>query len=256
MRQRALDLVKRDIEETSAKCDFSRIGLVTPEAGDYACLDDLLEFAEQRGKRVSFASLRVDRITERMMSAVVRGGRHSVTIAPESGSESLRGACGKRFTNRLVMEKLAMAKNFGARSAKLYFMIGLPGETDDDVLSISKLCAAAREETGLQITAAVSPFVPKAGTAWEKEEFAGEKKLKRAYSLLSRSFGGIGGVRLQMSSIREARVEYDISWMSSRTAGLLVGALAREAAYRGLEGAADRREVYQEFERLGLHASA
>jgi len=96
---RDVNLVKRDIEEANDRCDFTQVGLVTPEAGDYADLDELLEFAEHLGKGVSFASLGVERLNERMVRALSGFGRYSVTIAPESGDDELRKRCGKRFTN-------------------------------------------------------------------------------------------------------------------------------------------------------------
>jgi radical SAM superfamily enzyme YgiQ (UPF0313 family) len=249
-----VNLVKRDIEEAGSVCDFSQIGLVTPEAGDYPALDELLEFAEERGKGISFASLRIDGLTERMVKALVRHGRSSVTIAPESGDDLLRERCGKRFTNRDVIEKLKMAAEYGARNAKLYFMVGLPGESDEQVLSISKLCSSAREETGLKITAAVSPFVPKPGTPWAEEVFGGEKNFKVKYSLISRS-SGVSGVKFQWGGIKEACLEHAISWAGARASRLISETAGSKVSYRKLEGLANKGEVYAELERLGLRGS-
>jgi radical SAM superfamily enzyme YgiQ (UPF0313 family) len=250
VRVRSVNLVKRDIEEASRMSDFSRIGLVTPEAGDYAHLEELLEFAEKNGHEISFASLRVDGLTERMMKALTRSGRRSVTLAPESGDDSLRERCGKFFTNADLIEKLKMAADMGATSAKLYFMAGLPRETDEQLLSISKLCVSAREKTGLKITAAVSPFVPKPGTPWAKEGFEGEKKLKIKYSLISKSFG-VPGVKLQGASIKEACIEHAISWAGTKTSKLLARTTP-SVSYRKLEDLTNKEEVYAEMERLGL----
>jgi radical SAM superfamily enzyme YgiQ (UPF0313 family) len=252
VRVRNIDLVKRGIEKSAELSDFSRIGLVTPEAGDYAALGELLEFAERLGMGVSFASLRVDRITERMMKTVVMGGRRSITIAPESGDDSLRERCGKYFTNGTVVEKLKMAADMGAKSAKLYFMVGLPGETDEELLSISKLCASARRETGLEITAAVTPFVPKPGTPWSGEVFAGEKKLKAGYSLILKSFGGKSGVKLQRVSIKEACLEYAVSWAGPELARFLASGEMYGDSYRKLEHLTDRTGAVSELRRLGL----
>jgi radical SAM superfamily enzyme YgiQ (UPF0313 family) len=253
-RSRGLELVKRDIEEASGAADFSRIGLVTPEAGDYKALDELIEFASSIGKQVSFASLRVDGITERMMKAVIDGGRHSVTIAPEAGDENLRSKTGKRFTNKRVVDVLKMASDLGAKSAKMYFMFGLPGETDEHLLEISKLCATARDETGLKITAAASPFVPKPGTAWREEVFEGEKNLKRKHAIISRSFGGLSGVKLQTAGIREACIEYAVSWAGASASRLIAEAALSGASYKRLVNMTDRSKTCFEFERLGLNA--
>jgi radical SAM superfamily enzyme YgiQ (UPF0313 family) len=252
VRVRDVNMVKRDIEKSAAVSDFARIGLVTPEAGDYAALDELLEFTEHLGMGISFASLRVDGITERMMKTVVRGGRRSITIAPESGNDSLRKRCGKNFSNGTVVEKLKMAADMGAKSAKLYFMAGLPNETDDELLSISELCVAARKETGLNITAAVTPFVPKPGTPWSGEVFAGEKKLKAGYSLILKSFGGISGVKLQRVSIKEACLEYALSWAGPELARFLASERISGDSYRKLERLMDRTDTVSELRRLGL----
>ena len=251
---RDLNLVKRDIEEANALCDFSQIGLVTPEAGDYRELDALLELVEHIGKGVSFASLRIEGLNERMARALTSAGRKNLTIAPESGDDELRERCGKRFTNGDLIEKLKMSEECGARGVKMYFMFGLPGETDGQLLSISKLCARVTEETGLAVTAAVSPFIPKPGTPWAEEVFDGERKLKHKYSLISKSFG-MPGVKLQCGSIKEACLEYAISWADANTSELIANTSARGISYRKLGGLTDKGIFYTELERLGLRGS-
>jgi radical SAM superfamily enzyme YgiQ (UPF0313 family) len=252
VRRRAVSLVKKDILEASARADFSKVGLITPEAGNYGELDELLDFAEELGKGVSFASLRVDAVTERMMRALVGRGGRSVTIAPESGDESLRRACGKPFGNGEVIEKLKMAADLGARGAKLYFMAGLPGETDERIMSIAELCAAARRETGLEITASVSPFVPKPGTKWSKEVFVGEKGLKAIFSRISRSFGGIRGVKLRTPGIRDACVEYAVTWAGPEVSRRIAENAHLGVSHKKLGKLAVREDTMAELSRLGL----
>jgi len=144
-----------------------------------------------------------------------------------------------------------MAEECGARSVKMYFMFGLPGETDGQLLSISKLCARVREETGLAVTAAASPFVPKPGTQWAEEVFDGERKLKLKYSLISKSFG-MPGVKLQCGSIRESCLEYAISWAGVRASEQIANTAAGGISYRKLESLSDKGTFYTELERLGL----
>ena len=252
VRVRGLELVKRDIEEAVGVAEFSRIGLVTPEAGDYGYIDELLDFAERMGKGVSFASLRVDNLTERMMKALVFGGGRAVTVAPETGDDRLRNICGKRFSNDDMIEKLEMAAHEGARAAKLYFMIGLPGETREQVMSISALCEDVRLKTGLAVTASVSPFVPKPGTPWAGEVFAGEKKLKVLFSLLSRSLGGVSGVKLRAAGIREACVEYAVSRSGTEASRFIAHSVLSGISYKKLLQLSDRKETEAELGRLGL----
>jgi radical SAM superfamily enzyme YgiQ (UPF0313 family) len=148
-----------------------------------------------------------------------------------------------------------MAADLGAKGAKLYFMFGLPDETDEDLLAISKLCIEARDKTGLKITAAASPFVPKPGTAWEEEEFAGGKNLKRKHTLITKSFGGLSGVRLQAASIKDACIEYALSWAGTSVSKLAAESALSGTSYKKLLGTANRRDVFRELERLGLRTS-
>ena len=252
VRVRGPELVERDIEETLRVAEFSRIGLVTPEAGDYEYIDELLDFAEDVGKGVSFASLRVDNLTERMMKALVSGGGRTVTVAPETGDDRLRRICGKRFSNGDVIEKLEMAARMGARSAKLYFMIGLPGETREQVMSISALCEDVRLKTGLAVTASVSPFVPKPGTPWAGEVFAGEKELKVLFSLLSRSLGGVSGVKLRAAGIREACIEYAVSGAGTEASRFIARNVLSGISYKRLLQLSDRKDTEAELSGLGL----
>ncbi|MDR3332677.1 MAG: B12-binding domain-containing radical SAM protein [Synergistaceae bacterium] len=249
LRQRGVELIKGDIERAMSVCDFDQVGLVTPEAGDYKGLDDLLGFIERSGKCVSFASLRVDGLTEGTMSVLSSGGRHSITIAPESGDDSLRALCGKKFTNDLIVEKLKMARSHGITDVKLYFMIGLPGENDESVESITELCGRIRSETGQRLTAAASPFVPKPGTKWAGVPFAGEKELRRRHALLARAFNGMSGVTLQSASVREACLEYAMAWADRSASERFIGGVPR----KGIADGVDRTAAIEELESLGLN---
>ncbi len=214
MRYRDSSIIKKALDDILIKNEVGQVGLVTPEAGDYPQLDDLLDYLENRGKGVSFASLRIDRLTGKMLSALERGGRHSVTVAPETGSDELRFSCGKKFTNDKILEKMMLASSLGIDQAKLYFMIGLPGENDDDIRSIAALSGKIIRETGMNLILSVNPFVPKPGTAWSRAEFAGITDLKRKYEILARELSKIRKKRpqLRMTSPKEAENEFSLAW--------------------------------------------
>ena len=214
MRYRDGGVIKKALDEVFMANDVGQVGLVTPEAGDHPHIEDLLDYLESRNKGVSFASLRIDRLTAKMLSALKRGGRHSVTVAPETGSDELRFLCGKKFTNSLIMEKISLAASLGIDQAKLYFMIGLPGETDEDIKSIAGLSAKIVDETGANLILSVTPFVPKPGTAWSEAKFEGIPGLKRKYDLL---IGELSKIRkkkpqLRMTSPKEAENEFFLAW--------------------------------------------
>lgn len=252
LRQRSAGLVERDIRDISKKVSFGQVGLVTPEASDYAHLDGLLAAIEDLGKGVSFASLRIDGLTPRMADALTRDGRYSMTIAPESGDDDLRRACGKSFTNEEIVRAMNMARDRGISNVKLYFMIGLPGERDDQAASIAALCERVRAETGLRVSAAVSPFVPKPGTAWASMPFEGEPALKRKIRLLTRAFSGGAGSAMQAASIKEARMEYALSWSTAGLSREIAETAETEGAKKWERQPVDRNKALEELSLLGL----
>ena len=214
MRYRDSGMIKDRLEEIFSLCEVDQVGLVTPEAGDHPQIEDLLDFLESKNKGVSFASLRIDRLTEKMLYALKRGGRHSVTVAPETGSDELRFSCGKKFSNDIILEKLGLAASLGIDQAKLYFMTGLPGETDEDIKAIADLSGRIIAETGLNLILSVNPFVPKPGTVWSAMAFEGTAGIKKKYEILIQALTKIKKKRpqLRMTSPKEAESEFSLAW--------------------------------------------
>ncbi|MDO5563315.1 MAG: radical SAM protein [Synergistaceae bacterium] len=230
MRFRPFEMLKGSMDEILARTNVKQVGLVTPEASDYPELPKLLDYLEEKDKEISFASLRIDRLTEKMISCVKRGGRHSITVAPETGSDELRRTCGKDFTNEDVVSKLATAASMGIDQVKLYFMVGLPNETDEDVENIAALCRKIIDSTGQNLILSVTPFVPKPGTPWEREEFSGTFEIRRKYGVLS---AGIRKIKkktpqLRLTSPKEAENEFDLAWYSYNDSSRLAASIEKK----------------------------
>lgn len=228
MRQRRFAALKDALGEALERVPCEQIGLVTPEAGDYGDMDQLLDFIESNGRGISFASLRVDRLTEKMVDALTRGGRKSMTIAPETARDELRFSCGKRFTNELIMRKLIMAKERGIEQVKLYFMIGLPKETDGDVAAIAEMCADIIRETGQSLIISAGAFVPKPGTGWARESFIGVREIKRRLAIMEKAIRAIKKKtpQLRFSSPKESEREYILTWLGYNQSVSLAQAVA------------------------------
>lgn len=216
-RRREISLFKDEFVSLCDRFDFDQVGLVTPEAGDYPEIYELLELIQSNNKSVSFASLRIDRLNEKMISALSSGGRHSITVAPETGNEQLRFNCGKKFSNDLIIEKLRCAKEFGINNVKLYFMIGLPEETDENIKSIAELCSDIISATGQNIVISAGAFVPKPWTRWENEPFVGIHEIKRKYKLLIETTKKIKKKtpELRLTSPKESESEFVLAWCGS-----------------------------------------
>ncbi|EHM10007.1 Fe-S oxidoreductase [Thermanaerovibrio velox DSM 12556] len=215
MRRLPLHDAKFLIDHIKSKVPFERVGLITPEAGDYPEIRPLIETILALGKGISFASLRLDSMDSFMIKALKYSGGKSITLAPEAGTFRLRSLCGKIFTDDMIMEKAAMAASSGISKVKLYFMIGLPGETDDDLSGIGELCGSIISKTGLSVVASVNAFVPKPLTPWWEADFLDKKEYDRRVALIKKTsiaFCGRRKLELRFNGYREAAIENRLAW--------------------------------------------
>ena len=153
-----------------------RIGLVSIALCDHPDIVPILERLVALGYGISPASLRLDDLTEPIVSLLRESGERSITIAPETGSDRLRRVINKTVTNDEILDRASLIFRTGLENLKLYYMIGLPTETDDDLLAIrdltleirSRMLAHARPRgTVGRIVASVNPLVPKPGTTYQ-----------------------------------------------------------------------------------------
>ncbi len=170
-----------------------RLGLVGPAVSDHPQLEELLDGLHRMGARFSISSLRVSGLTDRALEGIVRGGAKTITIAPEAGSERLRQVIRKDIREEDILSAVERTAAPGIRQIKLYFMVGLPSETDEDIEEIIRLtlegkAALEKKRSGARLTVNVAPFVPKAGTPFQWLSMASretlEKRLARLKSVL------------------------------------------------------------------------
>jgi radical SAM superfamily enzyme YgiQ (UPF0313 family) len=157
-----------------------RIGLISAATTDHPSLDKLLGELIDRGAQVSLSSLRIDRLTEATVAALVRSQTRNITLAPEAGSQRMRDIINKRTGYEQILRAARLAGEGGIPQVKLYFMLGLPGELESDVDELIALCKDVLAETQrrnrrARMAISLSPHVPKAQTAfqWEAQESAG-----------------------------------------------------------------------------------
>jgi radical SAM superfamily enzyme YgiQ (UPF0313 family) len=166
-----------------------RIGLVGPAVTDHPQIEELLEQLLNKGAQVSVSSLRITSLTSRIMEQMVRGGLRSIALAPEAGSECLRRTIHKGITETQVLEAIRMATEKGMQQMKLYFMIGLPQETDEDIRALIDLTLEGKkiidtQQTQTRLTVNISPFVPKAGTAFQRMPMAYPELLQQKTAVI------------------------------------------------------------------------
>ncbi len=176
VRERSPEKILETVEATLKHTGYDEISLLSLATGDYGCLTPLLKdlmskYAESR-VAVSFPSLRVGSLSDELMEEVKKVRKTGLTLAPEAGSERLRKIINKGITEEALLKDANAAFSAGWRLIKLYFMIGLPTETMDDIIEIIELSRRVKYEGKLcgkmgEVNVSVSSFVPKAHTPFQ-----------------------------------------------------------------------------------------
>jgi radical SAM superfamily enzyme YgiQ (UPF0313 family) len=191
----------------------NKAGLVSIALCDHPDIEDILTRLVDMGYSISPASLRLDDLTPTIMRLLRQSGEKTVTIAPETGSDRLRRVINKTVTNDEILSAAEMIFASGMENLKLYFMIGLPTETDEDLVAIRDLTLSLRDimmvhargrgQVG-RIVGSVNPLVPKPGTAYQwlpmEDDRSIERKIKRMRSLTA----GIDNVYFNIKSERHS----------------------------------------------------
>jgi radical SAM superfamily enzyme YgiQ (UPF0313 family) len=147
-----------------------KIGLVGAATSDYGQMTELVAGLRAMGASIGVSSLRADSLNAELLAALVASGTRTVTLAPEAGSQRMRQRIGKGLNEAALRRAAELCRAQRVPELKLYFMVGLPGETDDDVAAIAALGQEMAGWSGAKVTVSVGPFVPKAQTPFQRQE--------------------------------------------------------------------------------------
>ena len=197
VRARSVDKLLAQGKEALARSGYQEITLLSLSTSDYRGLNDLcdglLEYCEPRGIGLSLPSLRADNFSMEITERVQKVRRSGLTFAPEAGTQRLRDVINKNVTEEELLRSCAAAFRGGWNGIKLYFMLGLPTETDEDVLGIAELADrvvhcwrenASNKARGLRVTVSTSCFVPKPHTPFQWEPQVTREEYLRRVNLL------------------------------------------------------------------------
>ncbi|MDO8690407.1 MAG: radical SAM protein [Dehalococcoidia bacterium] len=151
-----------------------RLGLVGAAVSDYPRIDELVAKLREMGAGLAASSLRLRPLSRKLVMALLETGAHTLTFAPEAGSDRLRNIINKGVTEAEVFLGVDLASEFRVKRLKLYFMVGLPGERDEDIGALIDLCLASRARLDAgspttELVTSLTPFVPKPGTPFQWE---------------------------------------------------------------------------------------
>ncbi len=197
VRDRSVETLCRQAEEMYRNTGYDEISLTSLAIDDYTCVDrltdELIKWTNDNNISLSLPSLRADSFTRELMAKISGVRSSGLTFAPEAGTQRLRDAINKNVREEDILNAVHIAFEAGKSQVKLYFMIGLPTETDEDVLGIPKLASKVIDEyyktegrnkkRPPQVTISTACFIPKPFTPFQwaeqisKEEFVRRQRL-------------------------------------------------------------------------------
>ena len=197
VRNRSKDLLLQYGVEALKDSGYQEMTLSSLSTGDYKPLNDLcdglMEYCEANKVHLSLPSLRADNFSMELQQRLSRGRKAGLTFAPEAGSQRLRDVINKNLTEEDLLHSCRIAFEGGWSSVKLYFMLGLPTETDEDIVEIARIAdhvvhtwreSAPDKRRGVSVTVSTSWFVPKPHTAFQWEAQITKEEYERRVQLL------------------------------------------------------------------------
>lgn len=217
-RRRGADAVMAMVDEGIGA--RKKMGLVGPDLFSHPEFEGIAEAIHSRGGTFSPSSVRADAVDERKARLLALSGHRSIALGVEAGSQKLRNTLAKGISDERILGAAATLAAAGTTKLRLYFMIGLPGETDEDITAIPEFSMRVYDEiaanapkkqrtTSVDIT--VTPFVPKPGTPFAGKPFASEEETKRKLKTLKQFVGKKKGISLRTDSYHDAASEYLLS---------------------------------------------
>ncbi len=165
----------------------SGVGLVSAAVSDHSQINAIAEGLRDLGIRISVSSMRTDPLSVPLIRALAASGARTLTVAPEAGTDRLRCVINKTQTEADLLAAVEMAQALSFQQVKLYFMVGHPTETDDDVQGIVELTLRARALFRRGLTINATPFVPKAHTPFQWAAMTPAPEIARRQKMLKRA---------------------------------------------------------------------
>jgi radical SAM family uncharacterized protein len=256
LRLRPQEEVIRAVGEIISNCGYNDISLVSLSTSDYPKIEELVGSLVQNYPNItlSLPSLRIDSFSVKLMDSLPRR-KGGLTFAPEAGSERLRRFINKGATEDEIVETAAAAFARGWRSLKLYFMLGLPTETTDDVEEIAKLVAKIRSAgRGMpRVRVSLSTFIPKPHTPLQWVAQESEEKLNEKHELLKRGLRR-KGCSISWQEPKVSRLEAVLSRGDRRLGKVIYRAWKMGSTFDAWDECFDDQKWRRAFAESGLEA--
>lgn len=235
-RNRSLSVLLREVQE--AVTFGKRIGLMGAAISDYPEIDRLCKDILGKGLAMSVASFRADSVTEELVRALARSGWKTLTMAPEAGSRRMRAVINKGIEEHHLFAAMDLGLREGIQNFRLYIMIGLPYEEDEDAEAIVDLASRLKDFMEARggrgtLTLSINPFVPKPFTPFQWMPMASRRDVERRLKMIQRGLRARKGIHILAESLREAYLQGILARGDRRVSEVLLRAFERDD--RGLK---------------------
>jgi radical SAM superfamily enzyme YgiQ (UPF0313 family) len=240
------DTVQIGLENSEA------IGFVGAAVSSHKSIAKLAKSVADKGARASLSSIMSQKVSKVLAASISESEYKTVALAPEAGSERLRRAAGKRVSNEQVILAAREMAEAGIRGFKLYFIVGLPTESDDDIDAIAALAIAVRDAvvevskpTGkiAWVSLSVNPFIPKSSTPFQWEPMLDPKKLDRKIERVRKLTQAIPNLELRFEPPKESYFQGLLSRGDRRVGRLLFELEQRREGWKWLMRKTDKRII-------------
>ncbi|MGM9539355.1 radical SAM protein [Anaerovibrio sp.] len=209
-RNRSLKAIEKMLE--GAKASGRRVGLMGAAISDYPEIDRLCREILGDGLSMSVASFRADSVTQELVDSLAASGLKTLTMAPEAGSRRMRAVVNKGIEEEHLLKAMDMGIRAGIRNFRLYIMIGLPGEREEDIQAIVDMACRLKdfmEEQGAtgRLTLSINPFIPKPFTPFQWEPMAPLKYIQAALKRITNALRKRHNIEVIAESPRDAYVQ-------------------------------------------------
>jgi len=205
-----------------------KVGLVSPAAAEHPDLSELLAELFRQGRAVTISSLRLTALTPELAEKLAAGRLKGAAVAPEAGSQALRNRLNKDLTEAQILEGVRLLSGAGLKTIKLYFMLGLPGETQADLAALAELAREIRRAAGARpaLTLSLANFTPKPHTPFEGAAMNTAGELKRKGAWVVKALKGLSGLKVNLDPPLWS-ITQGLLARGGPESGRLVAALAR-----------------------------
>lgn len=262
VRERSADQILEQLIHEVEHSGWDEAGLMSLSSSDYTCIRELLfnllASLDTNKTHVSLPSLRVDSLDEDLISLMGKLGREGLTIAPEAGSQRLRNVINKNLDETAILRGVEIAKQLGWQRIKLYFMVGLPTETDEDIDAMIALIGRINElgNKRMQINVTVSPFVPKPFTPFQREAMLDRETLLERCLRVKKHFLNRKNIKIKYHAIESSHLESILTRGDREVGEVIHAAWQLGARFDGWNECFDYAIWLSAFQQIGINPDA